>query len=114
MLSGGGALGSTRLIGRQTLSYMTANHLASGVVVDPALNLLSPGHGFGLGFAVRTAPGLASLPGSVGTYNWGGIAGTVFWVDPVEELHALLMIQAPGQRDIYRALFRNMVYAAIE
>ncbi len=114
MLSGGGALDGTRLIGRKTLAYMTANHLGAHVVIDPALNLLAPGHGFGLGFAVRTAAGLASLPGSVGTYNWGGIAGTVFWVDPAEELHALLMIQAPGQRDFYRALFRNMVYAALE
>ena len=75
--------------------------------------LLTPGHGFGLGFAVRTAPGLANLPGSVGSYHWGGIAGTTFFVDPAQEMFAMLLIQAPNQREFYRPLFRNMVYAAL-
>jgi CubicO group peptidase (beta-lactamase class C family) len=114
MLSAGGTFEGARLIGRKTLAYMTSNHLGGGVSVDSALNLLAPGHGFGLGFAVRLAEGVAPFPASVGTYNWGGIAGTVFWVDPVEHLHALLMIQAPGQRDFYRTLFRNLVYAALD
>ena len=113
MLAGGGTLDGTRILGRKTLEFMTSNHLAAGVVIDQALGLLPPGHGFGLGFAVRTEPGIASFPGSVGTYNWGGIAGTVFWVDPREHLFALLMIQAPGQREYYRMLFRNLVYAAL-
>ncbi len=62
---------------------------------------------FGLGFAVRLAPGLAPFPGSVGTYLWGGAAGTTFWVDPKERLSAVLMFQAPGQRQHYRVLFRD-------
>ncbi len=114
MLAGGGTREGVRILGRKTLEFMTSNHLGHGVVIDPALGLLPPGHGFGLGFAVRTETGLASFPGTAGTYYWGGIAGTTFWVDSKEELFALLLIQAPGQREYYRMLFRNLVYAALE
>ena len=112
MLAGGGILGKTRILGRATLAFMTADHLGSDVTVGS--ELLTPGHGFGLGFAVRTAPGIAAAPGSVGTFYWGGIAGTTFWIDPAEGVFAVLMVQAPGRRDYYRTLFRNLVYAALE
>ena len=110
MLLGNGKLGDTRLLGRKTIELMTADHL--GTVTGPA-DLLPPGHGFGLGFAVRTAAGMAPFPGSVGNYYWGGAAGTTFWVDPAERLFAVMMIQAPVQREYYRLLFRDLVYAAI-
>ena len=35
-------------------------------------------------------------------------------IDPKEDLFAVLMIQAPGQKDYYRMLFRTLVYAAVE
>ena len=111
MLAGGGRLDDARLVSRDTLAFMTADHLG-GIRRDSPL--LPPGHGFGLGFAVRTEPGVAPLPGSVGSYFWGGIAGTTFWVDPARELLAVMMVQAPVQRDEYRALFRTMVYAALD
>ncbi len=110
MLLGNGRLGTTRLLGRKTIELMTSDHLGS---ITGATDLLPPGHGFGLGFAVRTQVGLAPFPGSVGNYYWGGAAGTTFWVDPTERLYAVLMIQAPVQREHYRVLFRDMVYAAI-
>jgi len=105
-----GELGGVRLLGPHTLDYMTADHLG-GLPADGTL--LPPGHGFGLGFAVRTQLGMAPVPGSVGLYYWGGIAGTTFFVDPALDMHAMLMIQAPNQRDYYRPLFRNLVYAAL-
>ncbi len=110
MLLGNGRLGSTRLLGRKTIELMTADHLGT-ITGNP--DLLPPGHGFGLGFAVRTQPGMAPFPGSVGSYFWGGAAGTTFLVDPAERLHAVLMIQAPVQREHYRVLFRDLVYAAL-
>ncbi len=110
MLLGNGRLGQTRLLGRKTIELMTADHL--GTVTGPA-DLLPAGHGFGLGFAVRTSAGMAPFPGSVGNYYWGGAAGTTFWVDPSERLFAVMMIQAPIQREYYRLLFRDLVYAAI-
>ena len=110
MLLNNGRLDSTRLLGRKTLELMTEDHLG-GIPSNP--DLLAPGHGFGLGFAVRIAAGLAPFPGSVGNYYWSGAAGTSFWIDPAERLFAVLMIQAPVQREHYRLLFRDLVYAAI-
>ncbi len=110
MLIGNGRLDRTRLLGRKTIELMTSDHLG-GITGSP--DLLPPGHGFGLGFAVRTSAGMAPFPGSVGSYYWGGAAGTTFWVDPTERLFAVLMVQAPAQREHYRVLFRDLVYAAV-
>ncbi len=109
-----GEYGGVRLLGSRTVDFMTADHLGEIPVNSGAAQaLLPPGHGFGLGFAVRRQRGLASVPGSIGTYFWGGMAGTTFFVDPVEDLFACLMLQAPNQREYYRMLFRNLVYAAL-
>ncbi|MES2685625.1 MAG: serine hydrolase domain-containing protein [Pseudomonadota bacterium] len=105
-----GELDGVRLLGPHTVDFMTADHLDG---LGSTGDLLPPGHGFGLGFAVRTAAGVSPVPGSVGLYYWGGIAGTTFFVDPAQDLYALLMIQAPNQRDHYRPLFRSLVYAAL-
>lgn len=105
-----GELDGVRLLGSRTVDFMTADHLGAIPVTG---EVLPPGDGFGLGFAVRTATGIASVPGSKGLYYWGGIAGTTFFVDPAEDLYAMLMIQAPNQRDHYRPLFRSLVYAAL-
>jgi CubicO group peptidase (beta-lactamase class C family) len=111
MLLNGGTFGGRRLLSRKTIELMTADHLGT---ITGAPDLLLPGHGFGLGFAVRLQAGIAEVPGSVGLYFWGGLAGTTFWVDPAEQLFALLLVQAPGQRDYYRTLFRGLVYAALD
>jgi CubicO group peptidase (beta-lactamase class C family) len=111
MLLDGGAAAGHRFLSRKTIELMTSDHLGP---ITGAPDLLMPGHGFGLGFAVRLQTGIAYLPGSIGQYFWGGLAGTTFWVDPAEQLFAILLIQAPGQRDYYRMLFRDLVYAAID
>lgn len=109
-----GELDGVRLLGPRTVDFMTADHLGDIPVNSGASRaLLPPGHGFGLGFAVRKELGVASVPGSVGSYFWGGMAGTTFFVDPAEDLFACLMLQAPNQREYYRMLFRNLVYAAL-
>ncbi len=112
MLYRGGTLGAARILGRKTIAFMTADHLGPEVRIGTRF-LLAPGHGFGLGFAVRRDAGMAPTPGTVGEYFWGGIAGTAFWIAPQEELIALMMIQAPGQRDYYRQLFRFLAHAAL-
>jgi len=112
MLFSGGALGDIRMVSRKTLEYMTADHLGPNVrIANP--NLLQQGHRFGLGFSVRLEIGQAPTAGTVGEYAWGGLAGTAFWIAPEEELIAIIMIQAPGRRDYYRHLFRNLVHAAL-
>ena len=106
-----GELGGVRLLGPRTVDFMTADHLGPIPGNDPSL--LPPGHGFGLGFAVRTAAGQAPLPGSVGTFHWSGIGGTSFFVDPAEQLFGIFLAQAPNQREHYRALFRTLAYSAL-
>jgi CubicO group peptidase (beta-lactamase class C family) len=109
-----GELDGVRLLGPRTVDYMTADHLGDIPVHSGASRaLLPPGHGFGLGVAVRKTPGIDTVPGSVGTYFWGGMAGTTFFVDPKEDLLAILMLQAPNQREYYRMLFRDLVYASL-
>jgi CubicO group peptidase (beta-lactamase class C family) len=112
MLLNGGSLDGTRIIGRKTLQLMASNHLGPEVKVDSPL--MPAGHGFGLGFAVRTHQGIAPFPGSVGQFFWSGMAGTFFWIDPADELFAVFMMQGPGQRQYTRSLVRNLVYAAME
>jgi CubicO group peptidase (beta-lactamase class C family) len=112
MLLNGGALDGNRIIGRKTLQLMASDHLGPNVKVNSPL--MPAGHGFGLGFAVRTTQGMAPFAGSVGQFFWSGMGGTFFWIDPQEELFAVLMSQGPGQRDYTRTLFRSLVYAAVE
>ena len=110
-----GELDGVRLLSSHTVDFMTADHLGDmPISAASAGTLLPPGHGFGLGFAVRKATGMSTVPGTAGVYYWGGIAGTSFFVDPTLNMFAILMIQAPNQRDYYRPLFRNLIYAALE
>ena len=112
MLANGGQLDGQRVLARTSVRHMTSDHLGD---IKPAIPLLPAGYGFGLGFAVRRADGLNGTLGSAGEYSWGGAAGTSFWVDPKEQLVAILMAQAqpgPWQRQ-FRELFRQLVYQAI-
>jgi CubicO group peptidase (beta-lactamase class C family) len=111
MLSGGGALDGVRILSPRTLAFMASDHLDAKV--DRSHFLLWPGHGFGLGFAVRTDPGKAPTAGSVGEFFWGGMMGTAFWVSPRDSLFAVIMVQTPEYREYFRMLFRNLVTAAI-
>jgi CubicO group peptidase (beta-lactamase class C family) len=121
MLLNGGALDKVRLVSPKTVELMTANHLPPGTKYSPVSYPLfqgiipSPeaGQGFGLGFAVRTDPGRNALPGSVGDYFWAGAYGTFFWIDPKEQMSAILMMHAPSLRLDYRYLIRNLVYQAL-
>jgi CubicO group peptidase (beta-lactamase class C family) len=121
MLLNGGELGGTRLLAPATIALMTSDHLTPETRRSPStpvlFGALAPtpelGLGFGLGFAVRTHSGRNPMPGSVGDFSWSGVTGTYFWIDPQQELVAILMMQAPLQRLHYRYLMRTMVYQAI-
>jgi CubicO group peptidase (beta-lactamase class C family) len=106
-----GSLEGTRLVSRKTIEWMTSDHMGA---IPANGDLLLPGYGFGLGFSVRLASGLAPQPGSPGQYFWSGIGGTSFLVDPAEDLFAMLLTQAPNQRIFFRNLFRHLVYAAVD
>ena len=112
MLLNGGMLDGNRIIGRKTLDLMASDHLGPKVKLQS--HLVPAGHSFGLGFAVRTASGMAPFAGSLGQFFWSGMAGTFFWIDPKEELFTVFMSQGPGQREYFRTLLRSLVYAAVE
>ena len=114
-LLNGGEWQGQRILMPNTVRNMTADHLGG---MDQHFTqrsgyMLARGVGFGLGFSVKLQEGLDPLPGSAGLYGWGGIGGTTFFVDPVKDLFAILLTQAPNQREHYRPLFRNLVYAAL-
>jgi len=115
MLLEGGELDGVRILSRKSIELMTTNHLSDEERNVPMLTGWFPGQGFGLGFSVveELAPG-ATL-GSVGQFGWGGAAGTYFWVDPQEDLVAILMVQLypPGGIPIIPE-FKNGVYQAID
>lgn len=107
MLANGGILAGQRILGPRTVTLMAEDHLGEGVQ-------FRPGQGFGLGVAVIKDRGRATFPYSVGSYYWGGSQGTLFWVDPAEQLIGVLMVQArprPGLQ--LRERFATMVYSAI-
>jgi CubicO group peptidase (beta-lactamase class C family) len=124
MLLNGGVLENARLLSPRTVAFMTSDHLWPGIAFSPVtLELFEPlgiaptprvGQGFGLGFVVRTQEGRNPMPGSPGEYSWAGIWGTTFWVEPKEQLVAVMMVQAaPLQARYYRSLIRNLVSQAL-
>jgi CubicO group peptidase (beta-lactamase class C family) len=107
-----GTLDGRRYLSPSTITYMTSDHMGDVIRRGPH-DVLGPGYRFGLGFAVRTDPGVAPMAGSAGEYHWAGAAGTYFWVDPKEKMFVVFMVQAPSKRALYWPLLRNIVYAAI-
>ena len=96
MLRRGGKLDGERLLDPRTVALMTANHLP-GDIADLGPKTWAEtsfeGVGFGLGVWVMGDPARAGLSGSPGDYGWGGVASTVFWVDPVQDIIVLFLTQ---------------------
>lgn len=108
-LSGGGGLTSTaadymkfaqmhmnmgmhdgnRLVSEEAIALMRSNQLPDAV---SGIGQLYPGNVFGLDFAiVNDSAAYQGAP--VGTHWWWGIAGSWFWIDPVENVVFIGMIQ---------------------
>ena len=117
MLLNQGTFEGTRLLSRKTVEYMTSNQLGPNVDVSrlhefPVEHM--DGFGFGLGVAVRTQPGVAGVPGTPGEFMWSGAQGTMFWVDPKEEMVVVFLANTPGPaRRHYRELVKTLVEQAI-
>ena len=122
MLLNGGELQGVRILQRQSVTQMTQDQLPPGIATNssriPVVDVRQEsGHGFGLGFMVRTADGRSPIRGSIGDYTWSGLFGTYFWVDPKQELFGIILMQSPGAA--YRTTaahwveLRNLVYDAL-
>ena len=110
-----GELDGVRLLGPKTVELMTCNHLPANLLPiafegsEPML-----GMGFGLGFGVMLDVAQTGVMGSVGDQSWGGYAETFFWIDPQEDLIAILMTQyLPSQTYSIRKEFRTTVYQSL-
>ena len=93
-----------------TVDLMFSNHIGSGKPVY----IRGEGYGFGLGAGVLTDPAKSPDGLSIGTWSWGGADGTLFYIDPQEDLIAILMVQLnPYTRSEIRPKFSNVVSQAI-
>ena len=110
MLLNGGEYEGQRLLGRMTVNNMFSNHIGSGKTVY----VRGEGWGFGLGAGVLTDPAKSADAMSIGTWSWGGADGTLFYIDPQEDIVALLMVQLnPYTKSEIRPRFSNVVSQAI-
>jgi len=109
MMLNGGELDGTRLLSPATVSLMIDNHTG-----DLPIWLSGPGMGFGLGYGVVVDRGAAGTPLSEGAAYWGGAYCTISWMDPAEEIVAVLMTQVRPYTHInIRQDFQVLTYQAI-
>ncbi len=108
MLLNGGELDGVRILSPKTIELMTSNHLG-----DLPMGFNRRGAGFGLGFGLVLDPGEVGEVSSAGEYNWGGAAGTTFWIDPQEDLIGLFMVQSLPHRTRLRSEFKHLTYQAL-
>ncbi len=112
MMLNNGELDGVRILGRKSVELMRSDHLGS---LGRADNLVKEGYTFGLTFAVNQGPGKSPAVGSQGEYNWGGAAGTRFWIDPKEHMIGVFLINVLPSNSVSMAgdQFKTMAYAAL-
>jgi CubicO group peptidase (beta-lactamase class C family) len=116
MLVNKGASGSVRILKPETVQLMATSHLSD--TISKRMWLPSKGRvGFGIDFAVRTQPpaNKDENNGVVGEFFWDGAASTLFWVDPVNEITAVLFTQLfPFDRVKLHKRFRDAIYGVYQ
>ena len=110
MMLGGGQLNGVRIIAPRTVEMMRTNY------VNPdALKTMQPGTGWGMDFQIVMDAAAAGDSVPNGTYSWFGIAGTWFWIDPVDDLAFVGMVQHVnlGTTRAIHGLSHSLVYQSI-
>jgi CubicO group peptidase (beta-lactamase class C family) len=112
MLANGGKLGRARILKPETVNLMATDAMPAEVTDKswlPSKGMV----GFGIDFAVRTAPpkDAAEASGAVGEFFWDGAASTLFWADPKNHVAAVLFTQMrPFDKIKLHKAFRDAVY----
>ena len=120
MLLNQGEMNGARIIGRKTLQYMTSNHLPNGRdLTEMSESAFSEtpyaGVGFGLGFSVMLDPLKSQTLSDIGEFGWGGMASTVFFINPKEDMLVIFLTQlVPSSTYQVRRELRSLVYSALK
>ncbi len=115
MLVNEGTLDKVTILKPETIKLMATNQLSDSVT--QRMWLPSKGQvGFGIDFAVRLRAPLSKeeMNGTVGEFFWDGAASTLFWVDPQNELTAVLFVQIMPFAGQVHKKFRDAVYGVYE
>lgn len=105
MLANGGEFNGHRLLSPATVKYMASVH------IPDTLPGRSPGEGFGLSVRVVQDANVGEIRIPDGSFGWSGVYGTHFWVDPKDDIVAVMMSQT--NVGPMRAEFENLVMSAI-
>ena len=112
MLLNGGTLEGRRYLKAETVALMTSDHVGPAThIARGAMYFPGPDSGFGLGFAVRSVD---DPPFVAGEYRWDGVGGTFFFVDPEDDMFAIVMMQSPSQRGRIQGEVKRIIYEALE
>jgi CubicO group peptidase (beta-lactamase class C family) len=118
MLANGGELDGVRILSPATIELMFRDRLPrdsdAPSFVTPAGAEVFPGHGFGLGFAVLAHPEVYGVAATPGVVRWGGLLGTMFFIDPDKQIVAVLLSQQLQRSpDRMARAFQALVYQAL-
>ncbi len=106
--------GGRTLLKAETLADMARNQLPAGLCVRFPNLPVNPGRVFGLGSAVLASPGPFDPPAAAGEVNWGGMAGTMWWINPRLNVAGVLMTQRyMGFGNPYAAQFMHLAYQGL-
>jgi len=113
MLLSGGSLDGKRYLKPETVALIASDH------IGPETRIARDHHyfpgtnsGYGLGVAVRTSvPENTAWP--LGEYRWDGVAGTFFFIDPADDMFAIMMMQTPSQRGRIQQELKALIYQAM-
>jgi CubicO group peptidase (beta-lactamase class C family) len=113
MLLNGGELDGRRYLKRETVASMASDHIGpeTGILHDP-FYFPGPTSGFGLGFAVRTAPP-PNTTWPLGEYRWDAAGGSFYFVDPKDDMFVVFMVQAPEQGGRIQLALKTLIYEAM-
>lgn len=111
MFLNNGEYNGVRILARNTVRLITENQIGD---LHPNLGDDAADNKFGFGFFIISEKGSHSTPSQAGTYSWGGVFSTSYWVDPKEDMIVLAYEQMWGPYIANTAkAFKPLVYAAI-
>jgi CubicO group peptidase (beta-lactamase class C family) len=117
MLVNGGSLDGKQYLSPKAFELMASDHVGPGTgIAHEVFYFPGDGFGYGLGFGVRTEPGIAKPPppGSLGELKWDSASGCYFVIDRKQDMFFVLLEQTPSERVRIQAAVKKLIYDAME